>query len=193
MKISTKLFIIVLSLTSFAFAAEQQATATFAGGCFWCMQADFDKLPGITKTIVGYTGGHTTNPSYQQVTRQDTGHSEGIKVFYDPQKISYQTLLNFYWKNIDPVDTSGQFCDKGESYKAVIFYANKQQKRLADASKKKVSQKLKNVTVSIKPATIFYPAENYHQDYYKKNPIRYKFYRWSCERDLRLKQLFNKN
>lgn len=168
------------------------ATAVFAGGCFWCMEVPFDTLPGVLKTISGYTGGHLDNPTYEAVSNGDTGHYETIEVTYDPRVINYEKLLDVFWRNIDPFDNEGQFCDKGDQYKSVIFYQDETQKNLAEASKLGISKKLggKKIVTEIKPAGKFYPAEDYHQDYYLKNPYRYKFYRYTCGRDRRLKQVW---
>jgi len=174
--------------------ADQTATATFAMGCFWCAQSDFDKVPGVIKTIVGYTGGDEKNPTYQQVSAGSTGHYEALQVIYDPKKISYTKLLDVFWHNVDPVDPAGQFCDKGQQYKAVIFYANQNEKDLALKSKKELMEdySFPKITTNILPLKTFYPAETYHQDYYKKNPVRYNFYRYSCGRDKRLKEIWGK-
>ena len=168
-------------------------TATFAGGCFWCVQAVFDKLPGVVSTTVGYTGGHTDHPTYEQVCTETTGHQEATEVVFDPAKVSYQQLLNAFWHNIDPLNGAGQFCDFGDSYRSVIFYHNQEQKRLAEASKATFEHEpqFKNrITTEIEPAGTFWPAEEYHQKYYEKNPIRYKFYRYNCGRDQRLRQVW---
>jgi peptide-methionine (S)-S-oxide reductase len=173
---------------------EKTAVAIFAGGCFWCMEPPFDALPGVIKTVSGYTGGHTENPTYKEVSNGRTGHLESVQVTYDPSKISYGKLLEVYWHNIDPFDNDGQFCDKGEPYKTVIFYQDERQKQLAEASKIEIKKRLldKDIATSIKPAGKFYPAEEYHQDYYLKNPVRYKFYRFTCGRDHRLNQIWGK-
>lgn len=184
------LFFLAISISFAATKKIPTQTAIFAGGCFWCVQADFDKLDGVEKTIVGYTGGHTSNPTYQQVSKENTGHVEAVKVFYNPKIINYQALLTHFWHNVDPTDAQGQFCDKGPSYKAVIFYENSKQKQLAEASKKKLQKRFKHIAVTIRPASTFYKAENYHQNYYKKNPLRYRFYRFTCGRDKRLKQVW---
>lgn len=170
-------------------------TAIFAGGCFWCMQADFDKIPGVIKTEAGYTGGDVKNPTYEQVSAGNTGDYESIKVYYDPSKVTYQQLLNDFWHNVDPTDASGQFCDKGPQYRAVIFYQNSDQQKLADASKQQLldSGKFKQIVTQILPASTFYPAEEYHQEYYKKNSVKYKFYRYNCGRDKRLEQVWGDN
>ena len=171
------------------------AKATFAGGCFWCMQPPYDKLDGVVSTTAGYTGGHKVNPTYHEVSAGDTGHAEAVEITYDPKKISYEKLLDVFWHNVDPTDSGGQFCDRGDQYRSEIFYHNKEQKKLAEASKAMV-EKTKPfkapVVTKIVAATTFYPAEDYHQEYYKKNPLRYKFYRYGCGRDKRLEQLWGK-
>ena len=167
--------------------------ATFAGGCFWCLQPPFDKLNGVIKTVVGYAGGHKKNPTYEDVTSQTSGHYEAIQVTYDPSKITYKELLDVFWKNHDPTDVNGQFCDRGESYRAAIFVHNGGQKSVAENSKAMVGSNPRltnNVVTPILDFTNFYPAEEYHQDYYKKNPVRYKYYRWNCGRDNRLKEIW---
>ncbi len=169
------------------------ATATFAGGCFWCMEGPFDELDGVLSTTSGYTGGYTANPTYAQVSAGVTGHAEAVEVAYDPQRISYQELLTVYWRNIDPTTSNGQFCDHGDQYRPAIFYHNEAQRRLAEASKEEV-ERTKTfsapIVTEITQATEFYPAEEHHQDYYRKNPIRYKFYRLTCGRDARLTELW---
>lgn len=172
------------------------ALATFAGGCFWCMEPPFDKLPGVISTTAGYTGGHTKNPTYEQVSNGETGHFEAVEIKYDPRRISYQKLLDVFWHNIDPTQRDGQFCDHGPQYRTAIFYHNEEQKRLAEASKAAL---IKNkpfkgeIVTEITRAAEFYRAEDYHQDFYQKNPIRYKFYRTGCGRDARLKELWGKS
>ena len=168
------------------------STAIFAAGCFWCAEHDFEQVPGVDKVIAGYTGGMVANPSYEQVSAGGTGHYESVEVFYDPDKISYQKLLSVFWKNVDPLDSSGQFCDKGQQYQAVIFYANPEEKKLADASKDALmhSGKFKSIATLILPASTFYPAEDYHQGYARKNPVRYHYYRYRCGRDQRLKEVW---
>ena len=169
------------------------ATATFAGGCFWCMEGPFDELDGVLSTTSGYTGGYTANPTYAQVSAGVTGHAEAVEVAYDPQRISYQELLTVYWRNIDPTTPNGQFCDHGDQYRPAIFYHNEAQRRLAEASKEEI-ERTKTfsapIVTEITQATEFYPAEEHHQDYYRKNPIRYKFYRLTCGRDARLTELW---
>ncbi|MPZ56280.1 MAG: peptide-methionine (S)-S-oxide reductase MsrA [Rhizobiales bacterium] len=163
------------------------AVATFAGGCFWCMEPPYDKTDGVVSTTSGYIGGRTPNPSYEQIGSGGTGHTEGVQVVYDPKKVSYGKLLDVYWRNVDPFDGRGQFCDKGSQYRPEIFAHNEEQKKLAAASKAAVEQRLKRpVAVKVTSASTFYVAEDYHQDYYRKNPVRYKFYRYNCGRDARL-------
>lgn len=170
-------------------------TATFAGGCFWCMEPPYDALEGVISTTAGYTGGKETDPSYKQVSRGRTGHTEAIQIIYDPEKVSYAKLLDTYWHNIDPTDATGQFCDKGSQYRSEIFFHNKTQQQLAVQSKNAL-QELKPfkepVVTQVTMATAFYPAEDYHQDYYQRNPIRYKYYRYGCGRDQRLEALWGK-
>lgn len=173
---------------------SQTATAVFAGGCFWCMEPPFDKLDGVIATTSGYTGGHTENPTYKKVSSDTTGHYEALQVTYDPSKVDYATLLNVFWHNVDPLDAKGQFCDKGKSYRTAIFYSNDEQKKLAETSKQALidSNLFKDeIATVIEEAKIFYPAEKYHQDYYQKSPVKYKYYRFSCGRDKRLKELWN--
>ncbi len=170
--------------------------ATFAGGCFWCMEPPFDKLEGVISTTSGYAGGHVQNPTYQQVSAGSTGHAEVVQVVYDPKRISYQELLDVFWLNVDPLDSGGQFCDRGNQYRTVIFYHDEEQKRLAEQSKAalersgRLSRSVATEIVALNGT--FYPAEEYHQDYYIKNPLRYKYYRTACGRDRRLQQLWGK-
>lgn len=168
-------------------------TAIFAGGCFWCMEPPFDRLPGVVETISGYSGGAVKNPSYEQVSAGNTGHLEVLRVTYDSAQISYHQLLQVFWRNIDPYDAGGQFCDRGVHYRSAIFYASSEQKMAAEQSLAELSRLgLADGAVATKllPAQDFYPAEEYHQDYYLKNPRRYKYYRWSCGRDKRLEELW---
>jgi peptide methionine sulfoxide reductase msrA/msrB len=167
--------------------------ATFAGGCFWCVEADFEKLPGVVKVISGYTGGHKENPSYEEVSSGTTGHVEAVQVYYDPSKITYEELLDYFWKHIDPTDPGGQFVDRGSQYRSVIFYHDEEQKRLAEKSKEELSKSgkfNKPIVTEILKFTKFYEAEEYHQDYYKRNPLRYKFYRYNSGRDQFLKKVW---
>ena len=168
-------------------------TATFAGGCFWCMEVPFDVLDGVVSTTSGYTGGAVPDPDYEQVSAGGTGHAESVQVTYDPQRVSYEKLLDVFWHNIDPTVINQQFCDHGSQYRTAIFYHNDAQKQAAEASVTALAQN-KPFTAPVKTelnkAATFYPAEDYHQDYYKKNPVRYKFYRYNCGRDQRLTELW---
>jgi peptide-methionine (S)-S-oxide reductase len=184
-------FFLLTGLLSFAsnVAADK---AILAGGCFWCMESDFEKLEGVTDVISGFTGGTLKNPTYNG---NHEGHYEAVEITYDPDKVSYQELLEYYWINIDPFDARGQFCDKGHSYLSAIFVANEKEKELAEQSRQKVVDQFpdKKVITPILDASIFYPIkgkESYHQDYYKNNPIRYKAYRWNCGRDNRLREIW---
>ncbi len=193
--------VIVLGLTRVAFADQPEsgpetgpateATATFAGGCFWCMEPPFDKMRGVISTTAGYTGGRTKDPTYEAVKTGRTGHIESMQVKYDPSKVSYEELLVLFWHNVDPIRADGQFCDKGGQYRTAIFYENDQQKELAEQGRRMVAKQLGiRVQTDILEAQTFYPAEAYHQDYYIKNPTKYKFYRWTCGRDARLTELW---
>ena len=177
-------------------APAATAKATFAGGCFWCMEPPYDKLPGVISTTSGYMGGKTKNPTYESVSSGTTGHAEVVQVEYDPSKVSYATLLEVFWRNIDPTQRDAQFCDHGTQYRSGIFYHNDEQKRLAEASKAAL-QKNKpfkgEIVTEVTPAPEFYRAEEYHQDFYKKNPTRYKLYRTGCGRDARLQALWGKS
>jgi len=167
------------------------AVAIFAGGCFWCMEHPFDELVGVIATTSGYTGGNTPNPTYERVSAGGTAHAESVRVTYDPSKVSYEKLLDVYWRNIDPLAVDRQFCDEGSQYRSAIFYTTREQQTLAEASKQKVQEEFdKPIATQIVEAGRFYPAEEYHQDYYRKNPLRYKFYRLKCGRDQRLQQLW---
>jgi peptide-methionine (S)-S-oxide reductase len=168
-------------------------TATFAGGCFWCMEPPFDRLDGVISVTSGYTGGHTANPAYEDVSAGATGHAESVQVVYDPTKIHYARLLDIFWHNVDPTVKDQQFCDVGHQYRTAIFYHTEEQKRLAEQSKAALERSkpfAEPIVTEIVPASTFYPAEEYHQHFYKKNPIRYKFYRYNCGRDQRLEKLW---
>ena len=168
------------------------AKATFAGGCFWCMEPPFDRVPGVVSTTSGYTGGTKVDPTYEEVSAGGTGHAESVEVLYDPAKVSYERLLDVFWHNVDPTVRDRQFCDTGHQYRTAIFYHDETQKRLAEQSKAALEKSKpfkEEIVTEIVPAGRFYPAEEYHQDYYKKNPVRYKFYRFNCGRDRRLEQL----
>jgi peptide-methionine (S)-S-oxide reductase len=174
-------------------ASGNAAKATFAGGCFWCMEEAFESVPGVLAVTSGYTGGHLPNPSYEQVSAGKTGHAEAIEVLYDPTKVSYSTLLEVFWHNIDPITPNAQFCDHGSQYRSAIFYHNDEQKKLAEESKQTLmdSKRFKApIVTEIVMVSTFYPAEEYHQDYYKKNPLRYKFYKFNCGRARRLEELW---
>lgn len=175
--------------------APKKAVATFAGGCFWCEEAVFDDVPGVLQTISGYTGGRTANPTYEQVSEGGTGHAESVQVIYDPRRVSYQHLLDVYWRNVDPLTPARQFCDVGTQYRSAIFYYNAEQKRLAEASKAALEKSHRfpsPIVTEIVPASRFYRAEEYHQDYHHKNPVRYRFYKFNCGRDQRLQELWGK-
>ncbi len=171
--------------------AAPEALATFAGGCFWCMEEAFEKVPGVVAVISGYTGGEKVDPNYQEVSAGATGHAETIEVRYDPARVGYEKLLEVFWHNIDPLTPNAQFCDHGNQYRSAIFYRGEEEKRLADASKLAFSQRFKDpIVTEIAAAGVFYPAEDYHQDYYRKNPVRYEFYKYTCGRARRLKELW---
>jgi peptide-methionine (S)-S-oxide reductase len=170
-----------------------QAVATFAGGCFWCMEPPFDELEGVVATISGYTGGTVPNPGYEEVSAGGTGHAEVVRIVYDPAHVSYARLLEVFWHNIDPVTANRQFCDGGEQYRSAIFVHDEAQARAAEASRdalEKSGRLAGRIVTEIVTASAFYPAEEYHQDYYRKNPVRYKFYRFNCGRDERLRELW---
>lgn len=168
-------------------------TAIFAGGCFWCMEPPFEKLEGVISVTSGYTGGTKKNPTYEEVSAGGTGHTEAVKIEFDPKKISFKKLLEVFWRNIDPAAKDRQFCDSGSQYRSGIFYLNDEQKKEALESKKALEKKFPAIYTEISQAGEFYPAEEYHQDYYKKNPIRYKYYRHGCGRDKRLEEIWGKN
>jgi peptide-methionine (S)-S-oxide reductase len=172
---------------------RQAAKATFAGGCFWCMEEAFEKVEGVSSVISGYAGGSKANPTYKEVSAGRTGHTEAIEVIYDPESVGYRQLLQVFWRNIDPTDGSGQFCDKGSQYRSAVFYHDEEQKRLIEESKKALDESKpfdEPIVTEILPASMFYPAEEYHQDYYKRNPIRYRYYKYGCGRTQRLKELW---
>ncbi len=171
-------------------------TATFAGGCFWCMEPPFDKIEGVVSTTSGYIGGRTKNPSYEEVSSGVTGHAEAVQIVFDPTKVSYAELLEVFWHNVDPLTPNAQFCDHGSQYRTAIFYHGEEQKRLAETSKKALEQSgqfTQPIVTEIAPAGEFYKAEEYHQDYYLNNPVRYKFYRYNCGRDAVLEQRWGKS
>jgi len=177
-------------------AADNTSVATFAGGCFWCMEPPFDKLEGVISTTSGYTGGHTKNPTYKQTSSGKTGHTEAVQIVYDPKQVSYEKLLDVFWHNIDPTTPNQQFCDRGNQYRSEIFYHNDEQKQLAESSKAALDKNKpfnQPIVTQVSKASTFYAAEEYHQDYYKKNPIRYRYYRYGCGRDKRLEQLWGES
>ncbi|MDX1568504.1 MAG: peptide-methionine (S)-S-oxide reductase MsrA [Longimicrobiales bacterium] len=171
-------------------------TAVFAGGCFWCMEPPFDELDGVLSTTSGYAGGHVENPTYEQVTGGGTGHREAVRVVYDPERVNYQQLLETYWTNVDPFDEGGQFCDRGPSYTTAVFAQDDEQARKARASKREISERLtalghdRSVVTPIVTDADFYPAEEYHQNYYEKHPLQYRFYKWRCGRAQRLEEVW---
>ena len=182
----------LLSISLFFTTNAMAAKTILAGGCFWCMESDFEKLPGVTDVVSGFTGGTLKNPTYNG---NHEGHYEAVEITYDPNQVSYQQLLDYYWVNIDPFDDSGQFCDKGHSYLAAIFVANESERKIAEESKQRVVAMFPDQTVvtPILDASTFYPIkgdESYHQDFYKKSPIRYNAYRWNCGRDARLRYIW---
>ena len=179
---------------SLAFAAPPaRETAIFAGGCFWCEETAFEGLPGVFSVVSGYTGGQKKDPTYEEVSSGSTGHAESVEVTYDPSRITYEKLLYVFWRNVDPFQANGQFCDHGNQYRSAIFYKDEAQKRAAEESKRKLEEQAKfqgKIVTQIVPASTFYPAEEYHQDFYKKNPVRYHEYRLGCGRDRRLKEIW---
>jgi peptide-methionine (S)-S-oxide reductase len=179
--------------TSHAEADATPGKAHFAGGCFWCMEEAFEKVEGVLSATSGYMGGKVANPSYEEVSAGRTGHAESVEVIYDPSKVSYQKLLDAFWHNVDPVTPNAQFCDHGSQYRSVIFFQTDEEKRASDTSKQAIEQSKRftePIVTQIVPASQVYPAEEYHQDFYKKNPIRYKFYKYNCGRAQRLEALW---
>ncbi|MFN3164217.1 MAG: peptide-methionine (S)-S-oxide reductase MsrA [Pseudohongiellaceae bacterium] len=190
---STTLSAALLCLSPVAAQPNNSATATFAGGCFWCMEPPFDELDGVLSTVSGYAGGHVQNPSYDEVSAGDTGHAEVVRVSYDPDRISYAQLLDVYWRNVDPLDAGGQFCDRGDQYRSEIFAENDSQMRLAKESRHELANSERpggKIATEISRLDSFFPAEEYHQDYYQKNPIRYRVYKFSCGREARLEEIW---
>lgn len=177
-------------------ADRKLEVATFASGCFWCTESDFDKVKGVVETTSGYMGGTTPDPTYEQVSTGTTGHAEVLQLKYDPREVTYEELLDVYWRNVDPLDGGGQFCDRGSQYRPAIFYHTEEQKRLADTSKTTLEESGRfdqPIAVEITTASTFTPAEDYHQDFYLRNPVRYTFYRIGCGRDARLEALWGKS
>lgn len=190
-RIACAVWLLIVSTGTHA-AQPGVESAVFAGGCFWCVEADFDKLDGVRDTVSGYSGGPADKATYEQTSRGGTGHAESVQVQYDPAKISYVQLLDYFWHHIDPTVKDRQFCDSGSQYRSVIFYANAAQKKAAEESKAKLvaSGRFKNIYTEVVPLQAFYAAEQYHQDYYRKNPLRYKYYRLTCGRDARVHELW---
>lgn len=187
-----KCWVLIVLLTMVGVAwADDTETAVFAGGCFWCMEKPFDELDGVRSTRSGYMGGHVKKPTYEQVSAGGTGHAEVVEVVFDPGVVSYQALLAVFWRNVDPFDGAGQFCDKGSQYRPAIFPRSEQQANAAKASRDQIVQQFgREVAVTIETADTFYPAERYHQNYYQRNPVRYKYYRFACGRDQRLQEVW---
>lgn len=180
-----------LVLTALTADAQKLETVIFAGGCFWCVESDFDQIPGVVRTTSGYTGGAIENPTYKQVSRGDTGHVEAVEIAYDPSQVTFDDLLTAFWHSVDPTDSGGQFCDRGEPYTTAIFVGNAEEYRAAEKSKQVAEGELgQAIATPIREAGKFYPAEAYHQDYYMKNPVRYRFYRWSCGRNQRVEAIW---
>jgi peptide-methionine (S)-S-oxide reductase len=200
MKLTLPAAIVAAGLTLGCAASAQptpvppgMASAIFAGGCFWCVEQDFENLPGVIEAESGYTGGSTAFPSYEQVARGGTGHTEAVRVIYDPRKVNYSQLLHHFWRHIDPTTKDRQFCDKGDQYRSGIYFQNDEERKAAEASRDELlkSGRFARIETEIAPAWKFWPAEAYHQDYYKKNPIRYSYYRFACGRDARVEKLWS--
>lgn len=193
MVFNMKKFFFALGLTALAAAAQAAtATAVFAGGCFWCTESDFEKLPGVVAAESGYTGGKDASPTYESVSAGHTGHTEAVRVTYDPAQVSYAQLVEYFWHTIDPTEKDRQFCDVGNQYRSGIYWGSEAERKVAEASLAALqkSGQFKQIYTEVKQATPFYLAEDYHQDYYKKNPVRYKYYRYSCGRDAQLKRVW---
>tara|TARA_B110000259_G_C14032385_1_gene407289 strand:+ start:2122 stop:2739 length:618 start_codon:yes stop_codon:yes gene_type:complete len=194
---SALLFSLCFSLLS-ALSSQSLAEddlAIFAGGCFWCMESDYEKIDGVKSVVSGYIGGHVANPTYKQVSGGNTGHTEAVQIEFDNETVTFEQLLEHFWINIDPLDGGGQFCDLGQQYRSELFYRNDSQKLAAQASVEAISAQKQftgKLQTKLSAASKFYVAEGYHQDYYKKNPSRYNYYRWSCGRDKRLESLWGK-
>lgn len=183
-------FALILALALPA-RAQETRTAIFAGGCFWCVEADFDKLDGVVETVSGYTGGELANPSYEQVASQRTDHLEAVRIRFDPARVSYETLVEVFFRTVDPLDDGGQFCDRGPSYRTAIFVQDDRQREIAERGKREAAEALgAGIVTPIREAGPFWPAEDHHQDYYEKKPLSYRFYRWNCWRDQRVEELW---
>lgn len=189
------ILVAIAALTVLPLAAGAQEakteTAIFSGGCFWCVESDFDHIPGVLETISGFTGGHVANPSYDEVSAGGTGHRESVKITFDPAKVGYATLVKAFFHSVDPTDPGGQFCDRGPTYTTAVYVLDDTQRKLAEAAKAAAQKELgKPVVTEIATAGPFYPAEDYHQGYYQRNPLHYKFYRWNCGRNMRVEQIW---
>jgi peptide-methionine (S)-S-oxide reductase len=185
--------LIVSPYGGYADDGSLQSKATFAGGCFWCMEEAFEKIDGVASVVSGYTGGQVENPTYEQVSAGGTGHAESIKITFNPSKVTYKQLLDVFWRNVDPTTPNAQFCDHGNQYRTAIFYHDENQKQVIEESKERIESSKnfpESIVTEIAPASVFYTAEEYHQDFYTKNPIRYKYYKWNCGRAKRLEQLW---
>ena len=193
LRLTAALAVLTASLqTQASEPATAKASALFAGGCFWCIEADFEKLPGVISVESGYTAGQTKNPSYTTVSAGKTGHTEAVRVIYDPKKVSYPQLVDYFWRHIDPTVKDRQFCDVGSQYRSGIYWQNEAERQVAEASRQALlaSGRFREIHTELAAASTFWPAEEYHQDYYKKNPVRYAYYRSGCGRDARVQQLW---
>ncbi len=191
MTITALMAVLFTGFAAPTYVEAKSKVAVFAGGCFWCVESDFDKVPGVLSTTSGYIGGSAKTASYKTVSGGGTGHYEAVKIVYNPDKVSYDRLLHVFWRSVDPTDAGGQFCDRGASYKTGVFVANDAERKIALASKKKASSALgKTIVTPIVKAGAFYKAEGYHQNYYTRNPVRYKVYRYGCGRDAKIKSLW---
>lgn len=187
------IFAVALAGVPAGIQAQEERTATFAGGCFWCMEKAYDQVKGVTETISGYANGHVENPSYEEVTGGGTGHVEAVQITYNPEQVGYRHLMEVYWANVDPLDDGGQFCDRGPSYRTGVFYHNERQREIAETSRQRLAQRYElegEIVTPIEPLESFYPAEDYHQNYHINNSLRYDFYVWNCGRHDRLRELW---
>jgi peptide-methionine (S)-S-oxide reductase len=190
-KLAALLLALSLAPAARASPADTLEVATFAGGCFWCMEEAFDAVPGVVSTTSGYTGGTVERPTYEQVSSGRTGHIEVVQVIFDPAVVTYAELLRTFWRNVDPTDGGGQFCDRGSQYVSAIFVRNDRQRGLAERSKRELESRSLSIVTPIRPATTFWPAEEYHQNYYRKNSVRYRFYKFNCGRKARLEEIWS--
>lgn len=187
--------VVIFAVSGVAKAQQKPEVATFGSGCFWCTESDFDKVPGVLTTVSGFMGGHVKNPTYRQVSRGGTGHTEVVQITYDPSKVSYATLVEYYWRHVDPFDSKGQFCDRGSMYRPAIFTHSAEQEKIAKKSRRAIDESgrfKRKIAVEITTASAFTPAEEYHQNFYKKNPAHYYRYRLGCRRDKRIEQIWGK-